>query len=136
MSTEEIKTERRGGYRENAGRPKGARNRRPQTDREKDAKALREIENLLESASKGEIALDASRLKAIELRYSRLRPTLSSVDQTIHDERDTADASALAARLAALFHEKPALFDQVMALRSAANAHQQTDKKDEQRVTH
>lgn len=115
---------------------KGMKHRKPRPKKQRDEYAVARIEELLTKHMDGEIELSATQLKAMEIRYSRLRPTLSAVESTVHDTRDAADPAALAARLAALFHEKPALFDQVMALRSAANAPREPVKKDETRVTH
>jgi hypothetical protein len=120
----EIKKERRGGFRPGAGRPKGRRNARPRAPAHSDAIECSKIERLLSDHYSGIAELSPTQLKAIEIRYSRLRPTLASIEQTFNDPRDQADASQIAAKLAALFNEKPELFEQVIALKNAAAAQQ------------
>lgn len=115
---------------------KGMKHRRPRSMKERNVYAAARIEQILDAAREGEIELTPARLKAIEIAYSRLKPTLAAVEQTIVDPRDTADPAQLAARLAALFAEKPALFEQVMALKNAHAAQQSSPVADEQRVTH
>lgn len=126
----------RGGFRPGAGRPKGAKTSRSKTQQERDTLAALRIEQLLDEAREGKTTLTPDRLKAIELRYSRLRPMLSSVEQTVHDQRDTADPNELARRLASIFEAKPELFEQVQAIRAAASAQQQAPEQADQRVTH
>lgn len=55
----------------------------------------------------------------LRTRYDKLRPSLASTEVTVHDPRDQARPEDVAARLAAMFHENPALFDQVVALKNA-----------------
>lgn len=136
MSGPEIKTERRGGYRAGAGRPKGSRSGKALSNAHKDAIALGQIENLLAKQIAGEIKLSNEQLEAIKIRYSRLRPTLAAVEQTVHDERDTKDASQLAQRLASMFNEKPELFEQVVALKNSHAAQQTSAETSDKRVTH
>lgn len=124
MSEQEIKQERRGGYRAGAGRPKGAKNSRPRAQAHSDAIECSKIEKLLSAHYSGVQELSPTQLKAIEIRYSRLRPTLASIEQTHTDPRDHADASQLATKLAALFTEKPQLLEQIREL--MANAAQQS----------
>lgn len=114
---------------------KGMKHRRPRTAKERDVYAASRIEQLLDAAREGEIELSPTRLKAMELAYSRLKPTLSAVEQTNVDPRDAADPAQLAQRLASMFNEKPELLEQVRAL--MANASQQTPQvASEERVTH
>lgn len=119
-NAQEIKKDPRGGFRAGAGRPKGARNSRPRAKKHSDAIEASRIENILSDHYAGDLKLSPTQLKAIEIRYSRLRPVLSAIEQTITDERDKADPNELAQRLAAMFEQKPELFDQVIALRSAS----------------
>lgn len=118
---EEIKKERHGGFRPGAGRPKGRANSRPRAAKHSDAIECSKIEKLLSSHYSGDSKLSPTQLKAIELRYSRLRPTLASIEQTFTDPRDKADPAELATRLAAMFDSKPELLDKVLAIRAAAS---------------
>ncbi len=86
-------------------------------------------------AKKGK-PVDPVRVAAAKAALPFLMPTLASVEQTIVDDRDKADAGQLAARLAALFNEKPGLFEQVMALKNDANAQQQAQEQQPAQVTH
>lgn len=99
---------------------KGMKHKRPRNAKERAVYATSRIEQLLDQAREGEIDLSPQRLKAIELAYSRLKPTLAAIEQTIVDPRDKADPAELATRLAAMFDAKPELLDQVMAIRTAA----------------
>jgi hypothetical protein len=132
----EIKQERRGGFRAGAGRPKGARNSRPRSPAHSDAIECSKIEKLLSGHYSGHSKLSPTQLKAIELRYSRLRPTLSSIEQTFNDPRDKADPNELAARLAAMFHEKPELFEQVVRLKNASETQKTNTPAEQPQVTH
>jgi hypothetical protein len=132
----EIKNGQHGGYRAGAGRPKGARNSRPRSPAHTDAIECSKIEKLLSGHYSGDSKLSPTQLKAIELRYSRLRPTLSSIEQTFNDPRDKADPTELAARLAAMFHEKPELFEQVMRIKNASAAPQTSTQAEPTQVTH
>ena len=120
--SEEIKTERRGGYRPNAGRPKGSGLGRKLGNAHKEAIVVGQIEKLLADHYLGKSELSATQLKAIELRYSRLRPTLSSIEQTNIDPRDAADPGALLQQLQALIAEKPHLLELLNRSASATNA--------------
>lgn len=115
---------------------KGMKHSRPRTPKDRDGYAAARIEQLLDQAREGKLKLAPDQLKAIELRYSRLRPMLSAVEQTVTDQRDTADPAAVAARLAAMFDAKPELFEQVMSLRAAASTQQTAPQTAEPHVTH
>lgn len=107
---EQIKKNPRGGFRAGAGRPKGSSAARSKTQQERDTLAALRIEQLLDDAREGKVQLAPDRLKAIELRYARLRPMLSAVEQTTVDERDKADPADLEAKLKALHDARPELF--------------------------
>ncbi len=66
----------------------GAKQARPKTQRERDQFALTKIEELLDSAVQGRAIKKwtPQRLRAIEIRYSRLRPQLSAVE--VADRRE------------------------------------------------
>jgi len=112
---------------------KGMKHKRPRTKKERNTYAAIRIEEILDQAREGEIELTPARLKAIEIAYSRLKPTLAAVEQTIVDPRDQVDPNEIAGRLAALFAEKPQLWDQVVALRASQQAHENST---EHQVTH
>ncbi len=117
MNEEQIKKETRGGFRPGAGRPKGSKQR----EGAKNAMRVALIKKRLIDHSLGLVQMSPSEVRAAEVVLDRHEPRLSSVEQTYQDPRDSADATQLASRLAALFNEKPALFEQVMSLRNAAN---------------
>ena len=108
------------GYRPNAGRPKGAKAKRPRNPRERAVYAAARIEQILDDAREGMIELTPARLKAIEIAYSRLKPTLAAVEHTEPNPRDKITPGELVARLAAMFDARPELFEQVQALRHAS----------------
>lgn len=86
-------------------------------DKIRASQLLNFLANAALRARKGK-PVDPVRVAAAKAALPFLLPTLSSIEQTVHDERDTADPNVIAARLAALFNEKPELFEQVIALRS------------------
>jgi hypothetical protein len=134
----EIKKETRGGYRPNAGRPKGSGKGTKQGRDAYWAQRSGEIKKRLSACALGEpnAEMTAAQIKAAEVVLDRHEPRLSSIEQTVHDERDTADPGLLAAKLAAMFNEKPELFDQVMELKNAGAAQQTSPQSGEERVTH
>ncbi len=77
--------------------------------------------------------IPASVSQLIKVRYDKLRPSLQATELTVHDPRDMADPAELSTRLAALFAEKPQLWDQVVALRASQQAHENST---EHQVTH
>lgn len=87
--------------------------KRERTGKEKDAYALARIEQLLDDACEGKSQVEGSRLKAMEIRYSRLRPTLSAVEQTNHEEQPQPEE--MMARLTHLFSQNPALLKPLLA---------------------
>lgn len=97
---------------------KGMKHRRPRAKKHNDAIEAAKIENLLADHYHGETQLSATQLKAIELRYARLKPTLAAVEQTIVDPRDQVDPSDILQRLNAMFESKPELWEQLVALRT------------------
>lgn len=102
-----------------------ARTRKVNPTREwKDQIQASMLMNRLRDHGLGKIDLSPAQVKSIEVILSKLVPSLSSVEQTITDERDTLQDSDLATRLASLFAEKPGLFEQVVAIGRAAIARQ------------
>ena len=102
------------------------------TREERDRIALGKLESFIDRTLEGQMMCPSCRIKydikeipasAVGLwraRYDKLRPSLASTEVTVHDPRDSADAVQLATRLAALFNEKPHIFEQVMALKNAS----------------
>lgn len=83
----------------------------------------------------GLVEMQPSQVKALEVLLDRLEPKLSAIEHTEANPRDTADPAQLAARLAAMFNEKPELLAQIKQL--MANAAQQSAQTDsEQQVKH
>lgn len=117
--SQEIKSGR-GGIRQGAGRPKGSTSSRSRTQQERDSLAAMRIEQILDQAREGKLQLSTDRLKAMELRYARLRPVLSAVEQTNIDPRDKKDPALLVQSLSAMFDQKPELWDQLLKIRGAA----------------
>lgn len=65
----------------------GAKQARPKTQQERDVYALTKIEQILDSIgiTQKKKTIDPVRLKALEIRYNKLRPALSAVEQTNHE---------------------------------------------------
>lgn len=114
---------------------KGMKHRRARTPKDRDGYAAARIEQLLDDIREGKTKADASQLKAMELRYSRLRPMLSAVEQTVTDARDTADPAEIEAKLRALYDAKPELFAFIQP-KAAQQVEQKSSAPGEQRVTH
>lgn len=93
---------------------------------------LRYLQGIVNDASKPEEV----RMRAADILLPYQKPRLAAVEQTIVDPRDSQDPAALAQKLAAMFNEKPELFDQVVALRNAANQPAAPVSTEEKRVTH
>jgi hypothetical protein len=89
---------------------KGMKHSRPRAKKQIDAIEASKIENILADHYRGEGKLSPTQLKAIELRYARLKPTLAAVEQTIVDPRDQQDPADLEAKLKALYDARPELF--------------------------
>lgn len=113
---QEIKNNAHGGLRPGAGRPKGAKQR----EGAKNVMRVALIKKRLIDHGLGLVKMTPSEVRAAEVVLDRHEPRLSSIEQTVTDVRDTADPRELASRLAALFNEKPELFEQVIALKNAA----------------
>lgn len=64
----------------------------------------------------------------IRARYDKLRPTLSTVEQTITDTRDKMSEETILAELQGLFIAKPYLLDKLIQLRDAAKLIQEGEE--------
>ena len=113
---QEIKKERRGGFRPGAGRPPGI----PQRPAQKNASRVHLIKKRLIDHSLGKVRMQPSEVRAAEVVLDRHEPRLASIEQTNIDPRDQASPAEIAARLAAMFDAKPELLEQVLAIRAAA----------------
>ena len=98
---------------------KGMKHRRARARKHSDALVMSRIENQLIAHALGECDMSQTEVQAAKAVYDKLRPSLSAIDQNITDARDAADPAQLSARLAALFTEKPQLFEQIKQLMSA-----------------
>ena len=96
----------------------GMKHTRPMSAIQRDNLALANIEKMLDDQASGKIKLTPERIKAIEIRYSRLRPTLSAVEQTTIDESAKLSEADLMAQLAALIEAHPDLVQQALAARA------------------
>ncbi len=63
---------------------------------------------------------DTGRIKAAEILLARSIPTLSTVEQTLVDQRDKLSEAEVLAELQGLFTAKPELLDKLIELRDAA----------------
>lgn len=80
--------------------------------------------------------IDPVRVAAAKAVLPFLRPVLSAVEQTNVDPRDKLDPAELAVKLASMFHANPGLYEQVMALRDAANKQPSVNTQEEKHTTH
>ena len=98
------------------------KHRRPRSTRSNDQQVLTVIENKLKAHALGTEEMSPTQVMAARAVYDKLRPTLAAVEQTTIDKRDSLNAQELAAKLAAMFIEKPELYDQVLAIHARALA--------------
>jgi hypothetical protein len=101
-----------------------------QSQRERDAISLGRIEALLDVAGGGAIEcpscqkkhkikpLDSNVLAAIKIRYDKLRPSLSAVEQTTISEDEKLDDNQILAKLSALIEQHPDIVQQALALKA------------------
>lgn len=77
------------------GNKSGVRLRRTQTQQERDANRLAQVENILIDHANGKLELNQSQVAAAKAIYDKLRPSLSSVEQTnIESQRSEAEIKA------------------------------------------
>ncbi len=98
-----------------------------QSQRERDAISLGRIESLLDSAVGSVVhcpscqkthkikALENNVLNAIKIRYDKLRPSLSAVEQTTISEDEKLDDNQLLMKIAALIEAHPDIVQQALA---------------------
>lgn len=66
--------------------------------------------------------LNAGAVQLIRARYDKLRPSLSSVEQTVHNADDTLSEDAIMQKLAALVEAYPDLLQRILAAQARAKA--------------
>lgn len=115
---------------------KGMKHRGRRAPKSTDAAVLTLIENRLKAHVLGECEMSPTQVMAARAVYDKLRPSLSAIESTVKDPRDAADPQQLVAKLAAMFHEKPGLLEQVIALRDAATVTQQAVEQSQTQVKH
>lgn len=86
----------------------------------RDAMALASIEKILDNQhlTRKPAKLDPVRLKALELRYSRLRPVLSAVENTSVDATSKLSESDIMAKIALLIAKYPDLITRAQQLQA------------------
>lgn len=87
----------------------------------KDKIQASQLVNLLQDHALGKKKSKVSpdRIKAAEILLARTIPVLSSVEQTINDDRDKLSEDQVLAELQGLFAAKPHLLDKLLSLRQA-----------------
>lgn len=93
---------------------KGMKHSRPRTSKEKDSYRLARIEQILKEARENQRELSKSQQFAIDLEYSKLRPTLAAVEQTMVDERDKSDPTVVMSGLVSKLAQKPELMLKIL----------------------
>ena len=112
-----------------------------QSQEERDRIALGVIEAYMDGVVSNEILcpscknttrswkeLSPGSVMLLRARYDKLRPTLSTVEQTIHDSRDDLDEGQVLGYLQGLFTAKPDLLDRLIQLRDSARLLQQGEQ--------
>lgn len=97
------------------------------TQQERDRLSLGVIESLIDGMCGNAVicpsckkphkisSLDTSVVTAMRMRYDKLRPTLSAVEQTTHNESEKLDENQLLAKLEALIAAHPDLVQRALA---------------------
>jgi len=98
-----------------AGKP-GAVHSKTRTNSQRDAVRVGIIEKLLDEQADGDRELTAAQLKAIEIRYARLRPTLAAVEQHNIDDRDKLTDEAIVAALEGHVSSNPLIVDKIVEI--------------------
>jgi hypothetical protein len=80
-----------------------------------------QLVNLLQDYALGKKKqINPGKIKAAEILLARSIPILSSVEQTITDDRDKLSEEAILSEMQAIFLAKPELLDKLIQLRDAA----------------
>lgn len=96
---------------------------------QRDSLALTNIEMMLDKQLAGSKRLSAGTLMALRIRYDKLRPALSSIDQTLHNADDLLSQDQIEAKMLELIQAHPDLLQRLLAMQAKANplgAEQQT----------
>jgi len=93
---------------------KGATHARPRNQAERDLYALTKIEQILDDIgiSEKKKEINPIRLKALEIRYNKLRPALSAIEQTNVDA--TRSESEIMQQIKQLVEAKPELLNDLL----------------------
>ena len=89
----------------------------------------------LKSHIDGDIELQPTQLKAIELILQRTVASLSSVEQTVHNADDTLSEDQLLAKFSALFEAQPGLLQRILALQARGATQQLTSVPSSDQLT-
>jgi len=88
-----------------------------------------QLVNLLSDVALGKQPnVSEKRIQSAKAVLPFIRPALSSVEQTITDERDKLDEGTLLAELQGLFTAKPDLLDKLIQLRDSARLIQEGER--------
>ena len=85
------------------------------SERWRTKQAVSMLANRLADHASGKIALEPTQVKSIEILLSKTCPSLSSIEQTIIDDRDAVPESELLGTLHALISSSPAVVDALLA---------------------
>lgn len=109
---------------------------RPHTSQShRDAEALVRCEELLDKQALGKKRLSNATLTAIKIRYDKLRPALSSVEQTVHQDGDELTKEQIMAKFQQLIDAYPDFLQELLALQAKRkpvelhDAEQQSEQK-------
>lgn len=94
---------------------------KPMTREQRDSIALTKIEKHLDSQVDGKKRLSSATLAAIKIRYDKLRPALSSIEQTTHNADDLLTEDQILAKFQALIQAFPDVLPKLLALQAKGN---------------
>jgi hypothetical protein len=89
---------------------------KPMTKQQRDEIALTKIEKMLDDQRDGVVELTPIQLKALEIRYHKLRPSLSAVEQTNLNPQDQITESQLISNLHSFLQANPDVLPQLIAM--------------------
>ena len=95
--------------------------RNPMSQAQRDSIALSRCEDLLDKQALGKKRLSNATLAAIRIRYDKLRPALSSVEQTVHNADDLLTQDQIDERFQQLIDANPGMLQRLLARQAKAN---------------
>jgi len=107
---------------------KGQTWNKPMTEQQRDSIACTKIEKRLDDHINGKNKLSITQLRAMELRYNKLRPSLSSVEQ--HTVGESRDDRTILEELRQAIEADPSFRVQLQALLDGKPVIVSTDKAD------